>query len=103
MGWLDDIVKDVVKPVGEVAVRSAAAVGTGGLSEAARAKRLRDIANQEKMQQDADAPGIEMARRNALPLMQDDAAIEAAKKRALVNQQKRSGRDSTILSVGLGR
>lgn len=49
------------------------------------------------------APGVEMARRDAIPLMQDESALEAAKKRAMINQQKRSGRESTMLSVGLGR
>lgn len=59
---------------------------------------------QEKERLDAiAAPGIEMARRDAIPLMQDESAMEAAKKRAMINQQKRSGRESTMLSVGLGK
>ncbi len=59
---------------------------------------------QEKERLDAiAAPGIEMARRDAIPLMQDESAMEAAKKRAMINQQKRSGRESTMLTVGLGK
>lgn len=40
----------------------------------------------------------EMDRRNAIPLMVDELAIEAARKRAVLNQLRRSGRQSTMLT-----
>lgn len=42
----------------------------------------------------------EMARRNAIPLMVDEKAIEMARKKAMLKQAQRSGRDSTMLTGG---
>jgi len=63
-------------------------------------KRQRDKKREEEASAAAAAPGLEMARRNAIPLMVDEAAIEAARRRAMERQAQRSGRESTMLSGG---
>lgn len=48
------------------------------------------------------APAREMARRDAIPLLVDEPAIEEARRRMLLTQGQKSGRQSTMLSSGLG-
>lgn len=48
------------------------------------------------------APAREMARRDKIPLLVDEPAIEEARRRMLLTQGQKSGRQSTMLSSGLG-
>ena len=97
--------KDVLK----IAARISAAGATKGISEYALNRSRRSKANKREENarnaatnaaNAAAAPGIEMARRNAIPLMVDEDAIEMARRRAMLKQAQRSGRESTMLSGG---
>ena len=83
-------------------LRLGTALSTFGASEKTRRKTLQK--EHEARAEDAAtaeaAPGIEMARRDAIPLMVDETAIQMARKRAMLKQAQRSGRESTMLSGG---
>lgn len=92
MGFFDEI----IKPFEEIG----AVAGDPG---AWARKKMKDEKEAEARATAAAAPGIEMARRNAIPLMTDEKSIEEARRRALSNQMQRGGRGSTMLSAGLGK
>lgn len=98
-GYLDELGKKAsktAKKAGDIFEAGAAYVDLGAQYRKREAKKKVDKADADA----AAAPGIEMARRNAIPLMVDEEAIMAARKRALLKQSQRSGRESTMLSGG---
>ena len=96
-GIIDSGLSDLPGSRGDV-LRLGTALSTFGASEKIRRKTLQK--EHEARAEDAAAPGIEMARRDAIPLMVDEAAIQMARKRAMLKQSQRSGRESTMLSGG---
>lgn len=102
MGLLSDWEKKLKSSLpssapGDMTLQNFETLAAGGAPDEYRRRKQKA---HEKRETEANAPAVEMARRNAIPLMVDEAAIEAARRRALERQAQRSGRESTMLTGG---